>query len=62
MSATPTQVISVSELTRRIKALLEGQFPMLWVEGEKGRLFPRSLKAQDVASVLLNELDRKSVV
>ncbi|MDO8803308.1 MAG: aminoacetone oxidase family FAD-binding enzyme [Elusimicrobiota bacterium] len=30
---------------------------LLWVKGEKGRLFPRSMKAQDVVNVLLNELD-----
>jgi predicted flavoprotein YhiN len=30
---------------------------LLWVEGEGGRLFPRSMKAQDVAAVLVNELD-----
>ncbi len=30
---------------------------LLWVEGEKGRLFPRSLKAQDVVNALLHELD-----
>lgn len=29
---------------------------LLWVEDEKGRLFPRSMKAQDVAGVLSNEL------
>ena len=34
----PTQVFSVSELTRRLKALLEGQFPLLWVEGEISNL------------------------
>ena len=35
MPATPPpQVISVSELTRRIKGLLEGKFPNVWVEGE----------------------------
>jgi len=34
---------------------------LLWVEGEKGRLFPRSLKAQDVVNVLLHELDLRSV-
>ena len=34
----PTQVFSVSELTRRLKALLEGQFPALWVEGEISNL------------------------
>ena len=30
---------------------------LLWVEGEKGRLFPRSRKAQDVVNALLHELD-----
>lgn len=30
----PPQVLTVSELTRRIKTLLEGQFPLVWVEGE----------------------------
>ncbi len=30
---------------------------LLWSEGEKGRLFPRSFKAQDVVNVLLHELD-----
>lgn len=34
---------------------------LLWVEGERGRLFPRSLKAQDVVNVLLNELDLRRV-
>ncbi|MEI6082904.1 MAG: exodeoxyribonuclease VII large subunit [Verrucomicrobiota bacterium] len=34
MPAVPNQVLSVSELTRRIKGLLEGQFSSLWVEGE----------------------------
>ncbi|MBI4351892.1 MAG: aminoacetone oxidase family FAD-binding enzyme [Elusimicrobia bacterium] len=34
-----------------------GKLGLLWVEGEKGRLFPRSLKAQDVVNVLLHELD-----
>jgi exodeoxyribonuclease VII large subunit len=33
-ATTPLQVISVSELTRRIKSLLEGKFPNVWVEGE----------------------------
>lgn len=28
------QVLTVSELTRRIKGTLEGQFPAVWVEGE----------------------------
>ena len=30
---------------------------LLWIQGEKGRLFPRSLKAQDVVNVLLHELE-----
>ena len=30
---------------------------LLWTEGENGRLFPRSRKAQDVVNVLLHELD-----
>ena len=34
----PAQVLSVSELTRRIKSLLEGQFPSVWVEGEISNL------------------------
>ena len=38
MLVAPTQVISVTELTRRIKSLLEGQFPTLWVEGEISNL------------------------
>ena len=38
MSVAPTQVISVTELTRRIKSLLEGQFPTLWVDGEISNL------------------------
>lgn len=29
---------------------------LLWVKDDKGRIFPRSLKAQDVAGVLSNEL------
>ena len=33
-----SQVLSVSELTRRIKSLLEGQFPSAWVEGEISNL------------------------
>ena len=32
--APPPLVISVSELTRRIKSLLEEKFPSVWVEGE----------------------------
>lgn len=34
---------------------------LLRTEGEKGRLFPRSLKAQDVVNVLLHELDLRAV-
>ena len=34
----PAQVLSVSELTRRIKSLLEGQFPVVWVDGEISNL------------------------
>ncbi|MCS7049859.1 MAG: exodeoxyribonuclease VII large subunit, partial [Verrucomicrobiae bacterium] len=30
----PRQVLTVAELTRRIKASLEQQFPSVWVEGE----------------------------
>ena len=34
---------------------------LLWTEGEDGKLFPRSMKAQDVANALLNELAARSV-
>lgn len=34
MSTQPPEVISVSELNRRSKRILETQFPMIWVEGE----------------------------
>ncbi|HCC48608.1 MAG TPA: hypothetical protein DEQ38_10925 [Elusimicrobia bacterium] len=34
---------------------------LLRTEGEKGRLFPRSFKAQDVVNVLLHELDLRGV-
>lgn len=34
---------------------------LLWTEGEKGRLFPKSLKALDVVNVLLHELDFRNV-
>jgi len=34
----PAQVLSVSELTRRLKGLLEGGFPNIWVEGEISNL------------------------
>ena len=30
----PTQVLTVTELTRKIRALLEDNFPNVWVEGE----------------------------
>lgn len=32
--ADPSAVISVSELNRRARALVEGEFPLLWVAGE----------------------------
>lgn len=38
MPATPTQVLTVTDLTRRIKALLENNFPSVWVEGEISNL------------------------
>jgi hypothetical protein len=34
---------------------------LLWTEGENGRLFPRSMKAQDVVAVLMNELAAREV-
>lgn len=34
---------------------------LTWTEGEDGRLFPRSMKAQDVANALLNELAARAV-
>lgn len=34
MPTEPKQVLSVTELTRRIKGLLEDKFPSTWVEGE----------------------------
>jgi len=34
-----------------------GKLGLLWTEGEKGRLFPRSMKAQDVVNALLHELE-----
>jgi exodeoxyribonuclease VII large subunit len=34
MAAKPAQVLSVSELTHRVKDLLEERFPSVWVEGE----------------------------
>jgi exodeoxyribonuclease VII large subunit len=38
MPATPAQVFSVTELTRRVKDLLEERFPSVWVEGEISNL------------------------
>ena len=38
MPKPPAQVLSVSDLTRRIKALLEDSFPSVWVEGEVSNL------------------------
>ena len=38
MPKPPTQVLSVTDLTRRIKDLLEERFPSLWVEGEISNL------------------------
>jgi exodeoxyribonuclease VII large subunit len=37
-SAQPKQVLTVTELTRRIKGLLEESFPSIWVEGEISNL------------------------
>ena len=34
MPTAPAQVLSVTDLTRRIKDLLEDKFPSVWVEGE----------------------------
>ncbi len=34
----PTQVLTVSEITRRVKGLLEKSFPAVWVEGEISNL------------------------
>jgi exodeoxyribonuclease VII large subunit len=34
MANVPTKVLTVTELTRRIRALLEDSFPNVWVEGE----------------------------
>lgn len=39
----------------QIPAFFEG-LGLLWTEGEDGKLFPRSMKAQDVVNVLVNEL------
>ncbi len=38
MPKPPAQVLSVSDLTRRVKDLLEEKFPSLWVEGEVSNL------------------------
>ncbi len=38
MPAPPTQVLSVTDLTRRVKDLLEERFPSVWVEGEVSNL------------------------
>src|SRR5712664_3639443 len=37
MAATP-HVLTVTELTRRMKSLVEGTFPIVWVEGEISNL------------------------
>ena len=38
MPTTPAQVLSVTDLTHRIKDLLEDKFPSVWVEGEVSNL------------------------
>ena len=38
MPNPPAQVLSVTDLTRRVKDLLEEKFPSLWVEGELSNL------------------------
>ena len=38
MPAPPAQVFSVTDLTRRVKDLLEERFPSVWVEGEVSNL------------------------
>jgi len=38
MPNPPAQVLSVTDLTRRVKDLLEEKFPSLWVEGEISNL------------------------
>jgi exodeoxyribonuclease VII large subunit len=38
MPKTPAQILSVTDLTRRVKDLLEGNFPGVWVEGEISNL------------------------
>jgi hypothetical protein len=50
LALPPTEVLSFFK-----------ELGLLWVQGEKGRLFPRSLKAQDVVNVLLHELDLRKV-
>ncbi len=36
----PTQVLSITELTRRLKQLVEGQFPLVWAVGEISNFRP----------------------
>ncbi|HTS20026.1 MAG TPA: exodeoxyribonuclease VII large subunit [Verrucomicrobiae bacterium] len=38
MPTSPAQVLSVTDLTRRVKDLLEEKFPAVWVEGEISNL------------------------
>lgn len=38
MPTLPAQVLSVTDLTRRVKDLLEDRFPSVWVEGEVSNL------------------------
>ena len=38
MPTVPAQVLSVTDLTRRLKDLLEDKFPSVWVEGEVSNL------------------------
>src|ERR1041385_2026089 len=38
MAAPPAQVLSVTDLTRRVKDVLEERFPSVWVEGEVSNL------------------------
>jgi exodeoxyribonuclease VII large subunit len=38
MPTTPSQVLTVTELTRRVKGALEDRFPSVWVEGEISNL------------------------
>ncbi len=44
----------------RVRAFF-GDLGLLWTKDEKGRLFPRSMKAQDVVNVLTNELSARAV-